>query len=153
MYPQYEAPTDVGKFLSVITSAALATAALVVGIGGVAKARAALLVGVRLKLAPEPTLNPPPGVQVVALDDGKVVQLPAVATDDTAFIAPALVVTFSTGLVVQPEPLHVMVPEAPTKSEPPALTAALATVELMRLLSSSWGQPMSILIVIDAPFE
>ena len=97
---------------SVATVAARVAAALVVRIGLVANASAAKFVGTRLKLAPLPVPNPVPSVHVVALDDGNVVQLPAVATLVTPDTTPeTFVVTLSTGLVVQPLPFQVTVPE------------------------------------------
>lgn len=127
------------------------TAAFVVKIGGVGNAWAALFVGVSVKLAPEPADSPPPGVQAVEPATGSVVQTPAVATLVTALIAPAEVVTFNTGLVVQPVPLYVIVPDAPTYSEPPPATVADATEPGRLGLSSSWSSARVMLKLTASP--
>ena len=96
-----------GCVATLILSAFRVTAALVVRIGGVANACALLSVGTRVKLAPVPTLRPPPGVHEVEPATGSPFaagHTPAVATLVTALIAPAEVVTLSTGFVVQPVP-------------------------------------------------
>jgi hypothetical protein len=65
-----------------------------------------------LNLAPDPTNRLPPGVHVVAIVEGGVKQNPTTAFEVTAVITPEpLVVTLSTGLVLQPGPAQVIVPD------------------------------------------
>jgi hypothetical protein len=72
---------------------------------------------VRLNPAPEPAEREPPGVHVVADEDGQMRQFPVVAIEPTDAIAPPeLVVTFKTGLTEQPGPLHVIVPDTDSRS-------------------------------------